>query len=103
MVQPLADKPSGTTVDEWFTKISQTTNLNPRLAEQRLTLNDLPALKVRYRNPNGGGHEMEEVYVVSDSRTFAITFNGDSPGRSLEEFGNYRTFLQMIDSFKVRR
>ena len=103
MVQPLADKPSGTTVDAWLTKISQTTNLNPQLAAQRLTLNDLPALKARYRNPNGGGHEMEQVYVVSSSRTFAITFDGDNPGHSLEEFGNYHIFLQMVESFKVKR
>lgn len=103
MVEPLADERSGTTVDAWFTKIKQTANLNPQLTEQRLTLNGLPALKVRYRNPIGGGHEMEEVYVVSDSRTFAITFDGDSPGLPVDEFGNYHTFLQMVETFKVKR
>lgn len=102
MVERLANRPSGTTVDAWFTKIKETVNLNPRLTEERLTLNDLPALKVRYRNANGGVHEMEEVYVVTDSRTFAITFDVDNPGHILEEFGNYNIFLQMVEGFKAK-
>jgi hypothetical protein len=77
-------------------------NLNPRLAEKRFTVHDLPALSVRYRNPNNSGEEMESVYVVSGSRTFAIDFNGEKPGLSLEQFGNYNTFLQMVKSFEVK-
>jgi hypothetical protein len=103
MVEHLAGKPSSTTVDAWFTEIKRTANLNPRLAEQRFMLDDLPALKVRYRNPSCGGHEMEEVYVVSGSRTFSITFDGEKPGLPLEEFGNHHTFLQMLETFKVKR
>jgi hypothetical protein len=46
---------------------------------------------------------MEEVYVISGSRTFAITFDGDKPGFTLEKFGNYHTFLQMVETFEVKR
>ncbi len=55
MVESLRDKPSGATVDAWFTDIKQAANQNPQLAEQRFTLNGLPALRVRYRNPSDGG------------------------------------------------
>lgn len=70
MVEPLADKPSGTSVDAWLTDISKGSNLNPHVHEQKLTLNDLPALKVRYRTRDG--EEMEAVYVASGSETFAV-------------------------------
>jgi hypothetical protein len=36
---------------------------------------------------------MEMIYVISGSHTIAITFDGDKPGRPLEKFGNYDTFL----------
>ena len=65
-------------------------------------VHDLPALRVRYRNSNNGGEEMESVYVISESRTFAIEFSGEKPGLFLEEFGNYNTFLQMVKSFRVK-
>lgn len=89
--------------DEWFAHIKQTNNLNPRIKEQRLTLNDLPALKVRYRNPSGGGQEIETVYVISDSRTFAISFSGNKPGLALEALGNYRIYLKMLSTFRINR
>jgi hypothetical protein len=102
MVEHLADKPSGMNLDAWFAEIKQTDDLNPRLKEQSFIVHDLPALSVRYRNPNNGGEEMESVYVVSGSRTFAIEFSGEKPGVSLEQFGNYNTFLQMVKSFRVK-
>jgi hypothetical protein len=103
MIEHLADKPSGMAVDTWFAELKQTANLNPRLKEQRFTTHDLPALCVRYRNANDGGEEMESVYVLSGSQTFAITFSGEEPGLSLEKFGNYNTFLQMVKSFRAKR
>ena len=72
MVEHLADKPSGTGVDIGLAELKQTANLNPRLKEERFTTHDLPALRVLYRNPSNGGEEMESVYVVSGSLTFAI-------------------------------
>ena len=102
MIEQLADKPSGMAVDSWLEELKQTANLNPRLKEQRFTVHDLPALSVRYRNPYNGGEEMESVYVVSGTRTFGIQFDGEKPGISLEKFGNYSIFLQMVKSFRVK-
>jgi hypothetical protein len=102
MVEVLADKPSNTSDDAWFTEIKQTANQNPEVSEKEFTLNNLSALRVRYRNPSGGGHEMEEVYVVSGSRTFQISFDGNQPGLSLEKFRNYHTFLQMVETFRAK-
>ena len=103
MVDRLADRPSGMSVKGWFTRLKQTANLNPRLKEQRINLNGLPALKVRYRNPHAGGQETESVYVVAGSRTFQINFGGDLPGRPLEDLGNYRIYRRMLGTFTVKR
>ena len=103
MVDRLADRPSGTSVGAWFTRLKQTANRNPRLEEQRFTLDGLPALRVRYRNPYGGGQEMESVYVISGPRTFQINFRGDRRGRGIESFGNYPTYRRMLGTFTVRR
>ena len=104
MVEHLADKPSGMRLDDWFGDLQQKSNLNPRLSEERFTLNDLPALKVRYRNSSGGGFETESVYVVSEAQTFVIEYGGERPGVSLAESpGNYLTYQQMVKSFRIRR
>ena len=103
MVEHLQDKPSGETVDAWLTEVKQTANLNPRLKEERFTLNGLPALKVRYRNDSGGGYEIEEVFVISGSQTFAVSFDGDKPGFALEAYGNYAIYVRMLETFKVKR
>ena len=77
-------------------------NLNAKIKEERFTVNGLPALKVRYRNPDNGGSEMEDVYVIWGSRTFSVSFSGCKPGSSLEKMRNYETFLQMVASFRVK-
>lgn len=101
MVEPLQSKPSATSVDAWLTEISIEANLNPHVTEQKLKLNGLPALKVRYRHPDG---DMEEVYVVSGSKTFSVGFSADpgAPGTPLEKLRNYATYLKMSQSFRVK-
>ncbi len=89
-------------MDAWLAELKQTANLNSRLKEERLTVHDLPALRVRYRNPYNGGEEKESVYVVSGFQTLEISFSGEKPGLSLDEFGNYETFLRMVKSFRVK-
>jgi hypothetical protein len=45
---------------------------------------------------------MQEVYVVSGSSTFSITFNESKPGVvALENFNNYPIYLQMVGTFKI--
>lgn len=103
MIEPLADKPSGMSADKWLAQLKQTANLNTQLGEQRITLHGLPALCVRYRNPqNNGGEETETVYVVSGSQSFAIEFSGKKPGFPLGSFRNYDIFLKMVQSFTVK-
>jgi len=102
MISHLGNKPPNATLDAWFSDIKQRANQNPRISEERLTLGDLPALKVRYRNPSGGGREMEHVYVVSGSQTFSISFGGEKPGLALEQYENYPIYLEMVKSFKVK-
>ena len=101
IVEHLQGQPSRTTVDEWFRQVKRTANQNPQLTEERFTLNDLPALRVRYRNRNGG-FEMEAVYVVYRGHTFAIEFDGVGQGASLETSENYSTYLKMLKSFRVK-
>jgi len=103
MISPLEDKPSSTTLDAWFNDIKQRANRNPEISEERLTLGELPALKVRYRNPSNGGREMEDVYVVSGLQTFSISFGGEKPGLALSEYRNYPIYLEMLGTFKVKR
>jgi hypothetical protein len=55
-----------------------TANLNPRLSEERITLDRSPALKVRYRTTTRD--EMEVVYVVVGLETFEIHFGGQASG-----------------------
>lgn len=110
MVSPIADRPRDTSVDAWLADISKGANLNPHLHEQKLTLNGLPALKVRYLTADH--QQMEDVYVVSGSKTFSISFSADPDGFGsepkkqgqsvpLEKLGNYATFLKMLDAFNV--
>jgi len=103
MVEPLADKPSSESVNAWLTEVSMTNNVNLQIHEGTLTLNGLPALKVRYRT--GTGEEMETVYMVSGSQTFAVTFScdltGKRPGIPLDKLGNYAIYLGIVNTFHV--
>ena len=102
MVSPLARRPSDISVDAWLAKVSREANLNPHVHEAESKVNGLSALRVRYRSPQG---EMEEIYVVSGSRTFSVSFSADpgSPGTSLETLPNYPIYSKMFRSFRVKR
>lgn len=102
IVEHLADMPSNMSVDEWLNELKKTENQNPQLTEKRFTLNNLPALRIRYRNPSDGGQEMEAVYVVSRGQTFSIGFSAEGGGLPLEASGNYATYLEMVKSFKAK-
>ena len=100
-ISHVADKPTNKNVDEWLAGLKTTLNLNPILKEEKITINNLPALKVRYRNPYAGSQESEAVYLVSGSQTFTIAFSGNKAGVILEKFGNYNVYLQMLSTFNV--
>ncbi len=104
MVEPLAEKPFATTTDAWLSKISSGNNVNAQILQEKLSINNLPALKIRYRTDDG--EEMEYVYVVSGQKTFAVEFSGDllgdRPVVPLESFINFSTYLKMLDTFRVK-
>jgi len=102
MVQHLADQPSNLSLDQWFTEIKGTANRNPQVSEERVSLDGLAALKVRYRNPDNGGYWMEAVYVVGHRQTFSIDFSGEAGGPALEALENYEIYLNMVKSFKIK-
>lgn len=103
IVEPLEDKPSGMTVDDWLTEISKTNNVNEQIAQEKMRLSEIPALKVRYRTKSG--EETESVYLAAGSKTFDVEFSGDLGGKrpavSLESFPNYRAYLKMLETFRV--
>ena len=101
MVSRLANKPADTSVDAWLVQVSATANVNKRIHDEPLQVDGLPAIKVRYRQPEG---ETEEVYVVSGSNTFSVSFSADpgSAGTSLESLHNYATYVRMLQSFRVK-
>jgi hypothetical protein len=100
MVSPLADRPFDISLDAWFAQVETSANLNPEKSRLRFMLNGMPALKVRYLNA-ARGTEMEEVYVVSGSRTFSIGFSSDRRG-PLENLPNFVIYKTMIESFKSK-
>ena len=103
MIEHLTDKPADKSAGEWLADVKKTNNLNPQIIkEEKFKLNSLPALRVRYRNPAGSGYETETVYVVSSSKTFAITFEGKA-GTSMETLGHYTIYLRMLSSFTTNR
>ncbi len=59
VVQHLANQPSNVNLDQWFTEIKTTANQNSQVSEEKVSLDGLAALKVRYRNPNNGGYWRE--------------------------------------------
>jgi hypothetical protein len=100
MVSPLANRPSGISLDAWLSRIESSANLNPEKSRLRLTLNGMPALKVRYLLA-ASGYEMEEVYIVSGSQTFSISFSGGRPGQ-LENLSNFGVYKRMVESFELK-
>ena len=102
MIERLADKPANKSLDEWLAEVKSADNRIPQIKEEKSTLNGLPALQVRYRNPSGNGYEMETVYVISNLKTFAISFQGKE-GSSIESLGNYAIYRRMLSTFKITR
>jgi len=103
MVEQLASRPSNISADAWLRDVSTRANVNPQIQGQKLTVSSVPARKVRYRTVSG--EEMESVYVVSGSDTFALDFNGEldskRPGVPLEKLNGYAIYLEMITTFRV--
>jgi hypothetical protein len=106
MVEPLKERPEGTPVDTWLSQFSKGNNFNLPILQQRLTLNTLPCLRVRYRTTDADEDQMEYVYVVSGNKTFAVEFSADlgpdkAKGVPIEKLVNYAAYLKMVKTFRV--
>jgi hypothetical protein len=102
-VERLGGRPPGMGIDDWFADIKQSENLIPEEDKDlRITLNDLPALKVRFHNPKDADNEIEVVYVLNALQTYSLTFSATKPNSSVESLKNYPLYQRMLASFKAR-
>jgi len=99
MVEHLIDKPARKTIDQWMDELIYTANLNSILEKEWITVSNLRALKVRYRNVPTSV-EMEVVYVVRGNDTFSITA---SDIRNASFYGMYRQMLSTFQFHKMFR
>jgi hypothetical protein len=102
-VERLGGRPPGMSIDDWFADIKQSESLIPEEDKDlRITLNDLPALKVRFHNPKDANNEIEVVYVLNALQTYSLTFSATKPNPSVESLKNYPVYQRMLASFKVK-
>jgi len=94
MVEPLADKPPNEDVDKCLNLVKTTNNLNPIVSEDSISVNGLRGLRVKYRT--AGHTAVEETYIVSGSKTFAISSALDNPRA-------YAIYQQMVNTFIAKR
>jgi len=99
MVEPLADRPVGRGVGDWLNDTKRSANLNPIVSEDSMSVNGLPALRVRYRN-SAEDLEIEATYVVSGSRMFEISVDGE-PHARLHDLSIYSIYQRMVATFVV--
>jgi len=90
MIEHLIDKPADQSVEQWLNDIKVTTNLNPRVSEEWISLDGTRALKVINRNRDST--ESENIYVVHGSKTFAIHADRNTP--------SYQLYRQMLSTFR---
>ena len=67
---PSEPRPRGSALENWLIQVSHDTVLNPRLGEEWLDLNGVPALSVRNQNPDST--QSENTYLTHGAKTFAI-------------------------------
>jgi hypothetical protein len=100
MVEPLADRPAGQSVDAWLEEIKRSNNLNPIDTESSTTVNGLPGLRVRYRHSSGC--QIEETYLVAGSKTYAISLACQELAKKDEGIANYPLYQHMVETFKAQ-
>jgi hypothetical protein len=100
MVERLASKPVGETVERWLHKMSEG-NSNPRISEETLLLDGMPALRVRNRHRLGW--EFETVYVIRNADTFSIGISDDKAGERIQDMPMYPVYQHMLSTFRFTR
>jgi hypothetical protein len=100
MVEPLADRPSHRSMADWVDNTKRSANLNPIVNEDSISVNGLPAFRVLYRNV-AQDLEIEATYVVSGSRMFEISVDGE-PHAKLHDLPIYSIYQRMLATFAVQ-
>lgn len=93
MVERLADKPAGRSVDSWLHEVSRNTVAGRRANEEWIYLDGVPALRVENRDDRNS-LESENLYVVSGLKTFAIRAADSGQAQF------HRVFRQMLSTFR---
>jgi hypothetical protein len=97
MVEHLVDKPARKTTDQWMEEIIHSANLNLVLSKEWITVSNVRALRVRYRNTSIP-EDMEVVYIVRNNDTFSISaFNINNA----HSYGIYRRMLSTFQFHKA--
>jgi hypothetical protein len=90
MIEHLMDKPADQSVEQWLDDVEATTDLNPRVSEEWITLNGKRALKVINRHHDST--ESENLYIVHGSLTFAVRTERNTP--------SYRVYQQILATLR---
>src|SRR5881394_2797720 len=61
MIEHLIDKPADQSVEQWLNHVKATTNFNPRVSEEWISLDGTRALKIINRNSDSS--ESENIYI----------------------------------------
>ena len=97
-VSSLADELGERSVEDRLAELKRTHNVNPKISEVPIIIDNHPALTVRYRQPPGE-LEMEATYLVTDSAFFVISI--DSFHWKIEQLTDYPAYRHMLSSFKL--
>src|SRR5437588_12565835 len=90
MIEPLADKPAQTPIDDWLSEVNRSVNASPEAKSEWVVLGREKALKAIHRHPDLS--ESETLYVVHHSKTFAIQADRHSPP--------YSTYQRLLSTFR---
>jgi len=96
MVQHLVDKPARKTIDQWMDELIHTANLNSVLGKEWITVSNVRALRVRYRN-DPTSEEMEVIYIVRGNDTFSMTAS------DVRNASFYDLYRKMLSTFQFHR
>jgi len=72
MIEPLADRRAGQSIQQWLDEVQHITVLSPALSKQWVFIDGAPTLRVMNRPSDSGG--TENNYVAHGLKTFAIRF-----------------------------
>jgi hypothetical protein len=89
-LEPLAEKPNGWSIELWLLDVEKSTNANPPIRREWISVAGEKALRVINKDPDGT--ESENIYLIHGVQTFAVRANNARAYTSL--------YKHMIHSLK---